>query len=146
MPRKANDGRGRLGGRKAGTPNKDNPLKTLLRGQSMEYFSKNIHPEDISASVFIIDPKADNALSLAEIIKEKFVEQHQGEVFSQFDIDRLGMRPSDRAKIEVELLAYHTPKMQAIAADMTLENRNNTFEDRLASLAAGDDVPPPSEQ
>lgn len=107
----------------------------------MEYFSKNIHPEDISVSVFIIDPKADNAVSLAEIIKKQFVEQHQGEVFSQYDIDCIGMRPSDRAKIEVELLAYHTPKMQAISAEMSIQATNKTLADRIARLANGEDIP-----
>ena len=39
MPRQKNDGRGRLGGRTAGTPNKDKPLKTLLREHSLLYFT-----------------------------------------------------------------------------------------------------------
>lgn len=39
MPRQKNDGRGRLGGRTAGTPNKDKPLKTFLREHSLFYFT-----------------------------------------------------------------------------------------------------------
>ena len=39
MPRQKNDGRGRLGGRTAGTPNKDKPLKTFLREHSLLYFT-----------------------------------------------------------------------------------------------------------
>ena len=45
MPRKAGDGRGRLGGRAAGTPNKDKPLKTFLRQHSVEYFTPSIEEE-----------------------------------------------------------------------------------------------------
>ena len=39
MPRQKNDGRGRLGGRTAGTPNKDKPLKTFLHEHSLLYFT-----------------------------------------------------------------------------------------------------------
>ena len=39
MPRQKNDGRGRLGGRTAGTPNKDKPLKTFLREHSLLYIT-----------------------------------------------------------------------------------------------------------
>lgn len=39
MPRQKNDGRGRLGGRTAGPPNKDKPLKTFLREHSLLYFT-----------------------------------------------------------------------------------------------------------
>ncbi len=38
MPRQKGDGRGRLGGRAAGTKNKDKPLKTFLREHSLSYF------------------------------------------------------------------------------------------------------------
>lgn len=140
MPRQKNDGRGRLGGRTAGTPNKDNPLKTLLHEHSTEYFSKNIHPEDIRASVFIIDPKAENAMTLANAIKEEFVEQHKGEIFSQYEIDCISMRASDRAKAEIELLSFHTPKMQAISADMFVKDVNMKLAEKVRRLAAGEDI------
>ena len=37
MPRQKGDGRGRLGGRAPGTPNKEVPLKTYLRQHSLTY-------------------------------------------------------------------------------------------------------------
>ena len=39
MPRQKGDGRGRLGGRVAGTPNKEKPLKSFLRQHSLAYFT-----------------------------------------------------------------------------------------------------------
>ena len=39
MPRQKGDGRGRLGGRAAGTPNKEKPLKTKLREHSLAYYT-----------------------------------------------------------------------------------------------------------
>lgn len=41
MPRQKGDGRGRLGGRAAGTPNKEKPLKSFLREHSLAYFIPN---------------------------------------------------------------------------------------------------------
>lgn len=91
-------------------------------------------------SVFIIDPKADNAITIAETIKAQFVEQHKGEIFSQYEIDCISMRASDRAKAEIELLSFHTPKMQAISADMSVK-ANKTITDRISRLAAGEEIP-----
>lgn len=39
MARQKNDGKGRLGGRSKGTPNKNKPLKTFLRSHSLFYFT-----------------------------------------------------------------------------------------------------------
>lgn len=143
MPRPK--GLAKTGGRQKGTPNRDNPLKTLLYEHSSEYFTKNIQPEDIDVSVFILDPRADNAMSLAAAIKQRYVEQHKGEILSQFDVDCINMRASERAKIEVDLLSYHTPKMSAIDADMDVKTRNTFFTDRLNNLAHNKDIPPDEE-
>jgi hypothetical protein len=133
-------GKPKTGGRAKGTPNKDNPLKVLLHEHSVDYFSKSIKAEDISPSVFIIDPKADSAMSIARVIKEEFVEQHKGELFSQYEVDCISMRASDRAKAEIELLSYHTPKMQAISADMNVKDANKGLTDRLTRLASGEEI------
>ncbi|MBQ9636750.1 MAG: hypothetical protein IJV36_02485 [Prevotella sp.] len=128
MPRQKNDGRGRLGGRQAGTPNKDNPLKTLLHDHSMEYFEKNIPAEEAF-------PKEDlNMMG----------EQKTGRIYSQFEIDLMNMKAVDRAKAEVELLAYHTPKMQAISADMSIKDANRSWTEVLISLAEGKELDPPT--
>jgi hypothetical protein len=126
MPRKKNDGRGRLGGREKGTPNKEHPFKQLLHEHSVEYFTPNINAEDVD----IPDVAA----------KAEFLRKHQGKVFSQYQLDFMNMKPVDRAKLEVDLLAYHTPKMQAISADMNVK-ANQTLTDRLLRVAAGKDIP-----
>ena len=59
MGRQAGDGRGRLGGRAAGTPNKEKPLKKFLREHSLSYFTPDPgtglsqYDQDIAA----LDPK-----------------------------------------------------------------------------------------
>jgi len=131
MGRQKGDGRGRLGGRKAGTPNKNNPLKQLLHNHSVDYFTPSVKAETVD---FIKD---DNGKTRKEYV---------GKVLSQYDLDCIQMKPSERAKLEVEILAYHTPKMQAISADMSVRDANRTITAVLTSLARGEEVGPPPQE
>lgn len=115
MPRKAGDGRGRLGGRTAGTPNKEKPLKTYLRQHSLDYFTPRIEEKDKSG-------------------------KKTGRMISQFDMDISCLDPASRADAEIKILKFHTPQMQSTSVDMTIVDDNKTLSERLARLAAGDDV------
>lgn len=125
MPRQKNDGRGRLGGRQKGTPNKDNPLKTILHEHSMGYFEQNI-------------PANEAFGTYNEKDRETLREQYAGRIFSQFELDLLGMKAVDRAKAELEIIQYHTPKLQAVSADMSLKDSNKSFAGRLNRIANGE--------
>ena len=125
MPRKKNDGRGRLGGRQAGTPNKDNPLKSILHAHSVEYFTPNINADDVD---FLKDA---NGETLAE---------YRGLVLSKYDLDLIRMKASDRAKAELDLLGYHTPKMQAVSADLSVTQHNMSIAMRISKIAAGESI------
>lgn len=103
------DGRGRLGGRQAGTPNKDKPLKVFLRQHSLEYFTPNI-------------------------VEEKGGKP-TGRMLSQYDIDIAEMEPRERVDAEIKLLKYHTPQMQATSVDVTAVDANETLCERIARLA-----------
>lgn len=116
MGRKKGDGRGRLGGRAAGTPNKDKPLKTFLREHSLEYFTPCI------------------------IEKDEETGQPTGRLLSQYDIDCAALDPADRVDAEIKLLKFHTPQMQATSVDVALTDVNMTLAQRLARLAAGEDI------
>lgn len=116
-------GKPKTGGRAKGTPNKDNPLKTLLHEHSVDYFTRNIPAEEV------------------DIGNEEWKQRHAGEMFSHYELDLMGMKPSERAKAEIELLSYHTPKMQAISADMSVKDANKTLTDRISRLAAGEEIP-----
>ena len=115
-------GKPKTGGRAKGTPNKDNPLKTLLHEHSVDYFTRNIPVEDV------------------DIGNEEWKQNHAG-MLSHFEIDLMCMKESERAKAEIELLSYHTPKMQAISADMSVKDANKTITDRISRLAAGEEIP-----
>ena len=117
MPRKKGDGRGRLGGRAPGTPNKDKPLKTFLRQHSIQYFTPDIEEKD-----------EDGTLT--------------GRMVSQFDIDIAALDPVDRADAELKLLKFHTPQMQATSVDLNIVEDNRTLSERLARLASGEDITP----
>lgn len=140
MPRKKNDGRGRLGGREKGTPNRDNPLKVLLHEHSEDYFSPTIAPEDIDLEYFMRNPDDDKAESIALDAKARFVAKHHGRFFSRYDLDMMKMKPFDRAKLEVDILKFHTPQMQSVSADMNVRSVNQTLSDRLSRLARGEDI------
>lgn len=115
----------KTGGRKAGTPNKDNPLKQLLHDHSMEYFTPCIKAEDLD---FLRDDSG--TINPA----------YKGKMLSAYDIDCMRMKASDRARLEVDILAYHTPKMQSISADMNIAT-NKALANRITRLANGEDIP-----
>ena len=121
MPRQKGDGRGRLGGRQAGTPNKDKPLKNFLRQHSIDYFTPSIEQTD------------DNG-------------NKTGKLISQFDIDCSCLDTASRVDAELKLLKFHTPQMQSTSVDMTIVDDNHTISERIARLAAGEDIPSPSEE
>ena len=120
MPRKKGDGRGRMGGRAAGTPNKDKPLKTYLRQHSIGYFTPSIEEKDEEG-------------------------KNTGQLVSQFDIDCKCLDPESRVDAEIKLLKFHTPQMQSTSVDMTIVDENKTLSERLARLARGEDITSPDE-
>lgn len=127
MPRKKNDGRGRLGGRVKGTPNKDSTLKVLLHQHSQRYFEPTIPLGDV-------DIANDND-------KARFIMLHDGEdMVSQYDVDLYCMKATDRVNAELSMLKYHTPQMQAVSADMTVKAANTTITTRLTRIVNGEDI------
>ncbi len=121
MPRKAGDGRGRLGGRVAGTPNKDKPLKIFLREHSLEYFTPNIEEKDDSGHA-------------------------TGRTVSQFDLDCKSLDPVSRVDAEIKLLKFHTPQMQTTSVDVSVTDTNITLTHRLAQLASGKEITAESDE
>lgn len=120
--RKKNDGRGKTGGRKKGTPNKDKPLKATLREHSLEYFSTK-------------KPVLDN--------DGNPLNGPDGEqlMLTQYEQDMLCMKPADRVNAELALMKFHTPTMQSTAVDMSVQESANTLADRLTRLSDGEDIP-----
>ena len=118
MARKPNDGKGRMGGRAKGTPNKDKPLKALLRDHSINYFTPSIEELD------------DYGLPT-------------GNLLSQFEIDIRSAKPAERAKLQRDMMKYHTPQMQATNVDMSVQQTSQQLTDRLSALARGEDIKSP---
>ena len=57
---------------------------------------------------------------------------------SDLDRDLVGMEPAQRAMVEVKLMEFHTPKMQATSIDARIKEANITIEDRLIRLCQTD--------
>ena len=117
MGRKKNDGLGRLGGRVKGIPNKDKPLKVFLREHSLSYFTPSILAY---------------GLKEYEKLQPLLVPDR---LYSQYELDLLQSKPSDRISAELSLLKFHTPQMQASSVDMTVTDENQTLSQRLAELS-----------
>lgn len=111
MPRQKNDGRGRLGGRQKGTPNRENPLKGYIRAHSMAYFE----PQQTEC------------------------EDGKIRLLSSFDQDMLQLAPDDRVSAELRLLEFTQPKMKAMDVDLNASVNVHTIEDLLADLCSGEE-------
>ncbi len=57
---------------------------------------------------------------------------------SQLERDLCMMEPAQRATVEVKLMEFHTPKMQATSIDATVKAENITIEARLEQLSRAD--------
>lgn len=99
----------KTGGRKKGTPNKENPLKGFIRAHSLSYFE----PKNV-----------------------KF--NGQVTIMSDFELDMAELAPDDRVNAELRLLEFHTPKMKAVDLDMSAQVNVRTIEDKLSSLCGAD--------
>lgn len=98
----------KTGGRKKGTPNKDNPLKGKIRTHSEDYFERK--------------PRKDPETG----------EEYEA---SDFDMDMALLSPADRVSAELKLLKFHMPEMKAVEMDMTVSDVPESLEEKLARLA-----------
>lgn len=100
----------KTGGRKKGTPNKDNPIKGFIKAHSLDYFK----PRDVEVNGETVN-------------------------ISEFDEDMAALSPDDRVNAEIRLLEYHTPRMKAIDVDVNAQVNVQTIEDKLRALC-GEEV------
>lgn len=124
----------KTGGRQKGTPNKPNPLKEHLRTQSLAYFAPRLQTNmDGSPRTIEFRDKDGNVYNKITLKDE----DGSPLVVSDFEIDMMMMEPKDRAAINEKLLRYHTPQMQSVSAEVSLQGDiTTTIEERLKQLAA----------
>lgn len=127
----------KTGGRQKGTPNKPNPLKEHIRAASTAYFEPKpqTNPDGSPRLLEFRDKEGVlfNSVVLADADGNPLV-------MSDFEIDMMMMDAKDRATIQEKLLRYHTPQMQSISAEVSLEGDiTTTIEERLKKLAAEND-------
>lgn len=127
----------KTGGRQKGTPNKPNPLKEHLRAQSTAYFEPKpqIKQDGTPRTIDFRDKDGNiyNTVTLSDPDGKPIV-------MSDFEVDMMMMEPKDRATIQEKLLRYHTPQMQSVSAEVSLQAEvTTTIEERLKQLAADND-------
>ena len=101
----------KTGGRKKGTPNKENPIKGFIKTHSLAYFEP----------------------------KEMVCDDGKKRTMSDFDCDMMMLAPDDRVNAELRLLEFHTPKMKAIDMDVNANVNVLTIEDKLRALCGKDE-------
>lgn len=127
----------KTGGRQKGTPNKPNPLKEHLRTQSLAYFGPRPQTNMDGSPRTLEFRDKDGNLYNTVTLKD---EDGKPLVVSDFEIDMMMMEAKDRAAIQERLLRYHTPQMQSVSAEVSLQGDvTTTIEERLKQLAAEND-------
>ncbi|MDE5688647.1 MAG: hypothetical protein K2I18_08510 [Paramuribaculum sp.] len=130
----------KTGGRKKGTPNKENPLKGYLRAHSLQYFEPRVqtdpitgNPREIQRQRLTEDPEG-NVYKVIDIIPLTDTKGNPV-TMSDFEADMIALSPNDRVNAELRLLEFHTPKMKAIDVDLNAAATVHTIEDRLRDLS-----------
>ena len=125
----------KTGGRKKGTPNKENPLKGYLRAHSLAYFEPKAQVDEKGRPRVIKYRDKDGA-----VIEEIHLKDAEGKplVISDFDVDQMLLQVNERVNAELRLLEFHTPKMKSVDVDMAVQERK-TIEDRLLELSKDDE-------
>lgn len=134
----------KTGGRRKGTPNKNNPIKGILINHSAEYFSKRVQIDVVTGGA-------------REIQRSRLVYDEDGNVrkvidyvpltdsdgfplnMSDFEADMISLDPADRVAAELKILEFHTPRMKSQDINMEVNMGPRTIEDTLASLCGVED-------
>lgn len=136
MARQKNDGRGRLGGRQKGTPNKENPLKGFLRAHSYAYFEPKPQTEEDGTPRKLTFRDEDGVIYETIPLVDA---SGNPRVMSDFDVDMMILDANERITAELRLLEYHTPKMKSVDVDMNVNDTAHTIEDKLRELSGACD-------
>ena len=134
----------KTGGRQKGTPNKNNPIKDILIGHSLEYFERRIqtdhvtgNPREIERSRLAQDPEG----NIYKVIDKIPLVNSDGFPLnmSDFEADLLALGPADRVAAELKILEYHTPRLKSQDINMEVNVGPRTIEDTLAALCGETD-------
>ncbi|WP_286531279.1 MULTISPECIES: hypothetical protein [Muribaculaceae] len=132
----------KTGGRKKGTPNKNNPTKGILMNHSADYFTPR--PQvDLKGNPRVIqiikwDNSGDGPRRIVEDIEAVDMEG-KPLVMSDFEFDMKFLAAADRVAAELKILEFHTPRMKSQDINMEVNVGPRTIEDTLKALCGGED-------
>lgn len=135
----------KTGGRTKGTPNKDNPLKGLIRAHSLKYFEPRVQTDPVTGGAreiqrqrLVYDGEG-NVFKVIDLIPLTDRESGLPLTMSDFEADMIALSPNERVNAELRLMEFHAPKMKAVEVDMDVHGSNITIEDRLRELCGEND-------
>lgn len=124
----------KTGGRQKGTPNKENPMKSLLRAKSEEYFQPKPQTDPDGS------PRKLKIVADGQVITIMELKDEKGHplVMSDYDVDMMQLSPADRVSANLRILKFHTPEMKSVDMDMNIKGGSISIEGRLRSLCGED--------
>lgn len=134
----------KTGGRKKGTPNKNNPIKEILISHSREYFEKRIQTDRVTGNPREIERSRlaqDDEGNIYKVIDKIPLTNSDGFPLnmSDFEADMLALSSADRVAAELKILEFHTPRMKTQDINMEVNMGPKTIEDTLAELCGETD-------
>lgn len=134
----------KTGGRKKGTPNKNNPIKEILANHSVDYFTRRVQTDrltgnarEIQRARMVLD-KDGNVKKILDLVP---LTDSAGFPLnlSDFEVDMFALDPAERVSAELKILEFHTPRMKSQDINMEMTIGPRTIEDKLKALCNGDD-------
>ena len=135
----------KTGGRQKGTPNKDNPLKGLIRAHSLKYFEDRVQTDPITGGARqiqrkrLVQDEEGNVYNVIDLIPLTDPATGQPLVMSDLDADMMALSPAERVNAELRLMEFHTPRMKSQDINMEINMGPRTIEDTLKALCAGEE-------
>ena len=132
----------KTGGRKKGTPNKNNPTKGALLNHTTDYLTPRPQVDEEGKPKVIQRIKWENSEDgpVRTVVEIPAVDSEGNPlIMSDFEFDMKFLSPADRVSAELKIMEFHTPRMKSQDINMEINMGPRTIEDTLKALCAGEE-------
>lgn len=127
----------KTGGRKKGTPNKNNPTKRALLNHTTDYLTPRPQVDEEGKPKVIQRIKWKNSEDgpVRTVVEIPAVDSEGNPlIMSDFEFDMKFLSPADRVSAELKIMEFHTPRMKSQDINMEINMGPRTIEDTLKAL------------
>ncbi|MBD5272456.1 MAG: hypothetical protein HDS42_04175 [Bacteroides sp.] len=132
----------KTGGRKKGTPNKNNPTKGALLNHTTDYLTPRPQVDEEGKPKVIQRIKWENSEDgpVRTVVEIPAVDSEGNPlIMSDFEFDMKFLSPADRVSAELKIMEFHTPRMKSQDINMEINMGPRTIEDTLKALCGGEE-------